>query len=76
MRHVAYPCGHAFRLSCLLATLREQAISSEEEDLVAECPLCGELMVESVSRPFIDAGESQLQAGWAISAEPLATVQA
>ncbi|KAL1495659.1 hypothetical protein AB1Y20_016525 [Prymnesium parvum] len=65
-RHIAYPCQHAFRVACLLATLKDRAVAFDEEGLAAECPLCGEFMVESISRPFVDAQEVQAEGSWAI----------
>ena len=72
---VAFPCGHAFRLKCLehaLAPHERQRLSRPgpgalEEALAAECPLCGEAMVESVCKPFVDLeAEAALAASWAI----------
>ena len=47
------------------------ALSADEIDdeaLAAECPLCGEAMVQSVSQPFIDVqAEAAVASSWAIA---------
>ena len=73
---VAFPCAHAFRLKCLehaLAPHERQRLSQPgpdalQEALAAECPLCGEAMVASVCKPFVDMqAEAAVAASWAIS---------
>jgi len=73
---VAFPCSHAFRLKCLehaLAPHERQRLSQPgpaalQEALAAECPLCGEAMVASVCKPFVDMqAEAAVAASWAIS---------
>ena len=81
-RFVAFPCGHAFRVWCLeqaaarlLTTTSGSVVhktaraSTEalEASLTAECPLCGDSMVRSVSCPFVDTdAEADLVRSWAI----------
>ena len=75
-RSVVFPCGHAFRLRCLARALprhERERLSGErgegalEEALAEECPLCGEAMIDSVGKPFIDAiAEAALVNSWAV----------
>ncbi|KAJ3009225.1 hypothetical protein HKX48_008090 [Thoreauomyces humboldtii] len=50
----------------VLATKAEaDALKEDLDDLVAsECPLCGDLMIRSVDRPFIADTEIELVASW------------
>jgi hypothetical protein len=74
-RAAVFPCGHAFRLRCLHATrpaaererLRKDKSAGAEAALVAECPLCGWAMLESVTQPIVDSREDALLLqSWAI----------
>ena len=73
---VAFPCSHVFRLKCLESALspheRQRLLqlgpAALQEALAAECPLCGEAMVASVCKPFVDMqAEAAVAASWAIS---------
>ena len=73
---VAFPCSHVFRLKCLESALppheRQRLLqlgaAALQEALAAECPLCGEAMVASVCKPFVDRqAEAAVAASWAIS---------
>eukprot|EP00965_Chrysotila_dentata_P113534 3751797-Pleurochrysis_carterae.AAC.2 len=74
-RHVAFPCGHAFRVACLeeLLPVAERTRLSQigrarlEDALAAECPLCGEAMIQSIALPFIDPVlDAALISSWTI----------
>ena len=73
---VAFPCAHVFRLKCLehaLAPHERKRLSQPgpaalQEALAAECPLCGDAMVASICKPFVDMeAEAAVAASWAIS---------
>jgi hypothetical protein len=75
-RCVGFPCQHAFRVQCLARALpphererlAERGQEALEDALGAECPLCGDAMVESVSKPFIDpVAESALVHSWLVT---------
>jgi len=75
-RSVAFSCGHTFRLRCLELALpqheREALLASPDtaamdSALVAECPLCGEAMVASIAKPFVDpVADAALLSSWAV----------
>ena len=73
---VAFPCSHAFRLRCLehalppheRQRLAQPGHGALEEALAAECPLCGEAMVQSVGKPFVDLeAEAAVVSSWAVA---------
>lgn len=55
-----------------LAVAQPALLLAEVEDeldgiLADDCPLCGRLMIETITRPFVDDGELEEMQSWAIS---------
>jgi hypothetical protein len=51
--YFVFPCGHVFKKKCLQELVSELSPAYVDYPLNSECPYCGDLIVKSVSKPFI-----------------------
>ena len=57
--YFVFPCGHVFKKKCLQELVSELSPAYVDYPLNSECPYCGDLIVKSVSKPFITDREYQ-----------------
>ncbi|KAI8823436.1 vacuolar protein sorting protein 18 [Fimicolochytrium jonesii] len=62
---LAMRLGKPYEAAIEPAAVKTEVLKEELDDLIAaECPLCGDLMIKSVDRPFVDATEMELIRSW------------